>query len=147
MNRRTFTQAMGAAALAAVAPSLPAEALAGSGSTDSAKEPPFPLSVMLWTVFNDLPFEERLAKVAERVTAMSSWWANTASGPKPTFPAQTTARKRLGIRFDATAGLEHAGHTKVSPTLANCDAFVAELKQALTPMESAVVPRHDRPFG
>ena len=27
--------------------------------------PPFPLSVMLWTVFTDLPFEERLAKVVE----------------------------------------------------------------------------------
>jgi len=34
-------------------------------SVPAGKAPGFGLSVMLWTVFKDLPFEERLAKVAE----------------------------------------------------------------------------------
>jgi hydroxypyruvate isomerase len=65
MDRRAFTQVLATAAFASTAvPALPALAASGaSPSSDAAS--PFPLSVMLWTVFNDLPFEERLAKVAE----------------------------------------------------------------------------------
>jgi hydroxypyruvate isomerase len=140
MNRRTFTQAMGAAALAAVAPSLPAEALAGSGSTDSAKEPPFPLSVMLWTVFNDLPFEERLAKVAEAGYSNVELVGEYSKWSEADFSRANDARKRLGIRFDATAGLEHAGHSKGIADPSQLVPFVAELKQALTPMEALSCP-------
>ena len=63
MDRRQFTQALAASALAVTSPALPANAQAESPSADGAT--PFPLSVMLWTVFKELPFEERLAKVAE----------------------------------------------------------------------------------
>ena len=54
MNRRTFAQAVATAALSAAVPALEAEQTAVDSSI---KAPPFPLSVMLWTVFKDLPFE------------------------------------------------------------------------------------------
>ena len=63
MDRRQFTQALAASAFAATSPALPARGARVAGRRHPAT--PFPLSVMLWTVFNDLPFEERLAKVAE----------------------------------------------------------------------------------
>src|ERR1700741_850717 len=62
MDRRQFTQALAASAFAAASPALPAVAAA---APDGGAATPFPLSVMLWTVFNDLPFEERLSKVVE----------------------------------------------------------------------------------
>ena len=64
MNRRTFAQTLATAALAAAVPQLPAEPSNPIAPVPHAAAP-YPLSVMLWTVFTDLPFEERLAKVAE----------------------------------------------------------------------------------
>ena len=64
MNRRTFTQVMATAALGVAAPPLQSKASSAAAEPD-AQSSPFPLSVMLWTVFTDLPFEQRLAKVAE----------------------------------------------------------------------------------
>jgi len=98
-------------------------------------ETPFPLSVMLWTVFNNLPFEQRLARVAEagyknvQLVGEYSKWTDTD------FESANTARKRLGIRFDATAGLKHGVGDPASR-----DAFVAELEQALTPMKTLDCP-------
>ena len=57
MNRRTFTQSLAAAAVAVAAPNSRA-----ASAAPAKRSPPFPLSVMLWTVFKDLPFEQRLAK-------------------------------------------------------------------------------------
>jgi hydroxypyruvate isomerase len=131
MNRRNFTQALATAALTAIVP--PIEAAPAPASSSNA--PAFPLSVMLWTVFTDLPFEERLAKVAEAgynnvelVGEYSKWSADD-------FARANAARKRLGIKFDATAGLAHG--------IANPgtrDAFLAELTQALVPMEALACP-------
>ncbi|HWT67259.1 MAG TPA: hypothetical protein VN151_14185, partial [Terracidiphilus sp.] len=57
LTRRLFAQTVAATAAASL---LPATA-----SAATTAEPPFPLSVMLWTVYRDLPFEERLARIAE----------------------------------------------------------------------------------
>jgi hydroxypyruvate isomerase len=131
MNRRTFTQSLAVAAMAAAAPSLPA----AQSAAVVRRSPTFPLSVMLWTVFGDLPFEERLAKVAEAgysnvelVGEYSKWSADD-------FVRANAARKRLGIQFDATAGLPHG---IADP--ATRDAFLAELGQALKPMETLSCP-------
>ena len=64
MNRRGFTQALAAAAFTAALARMQAETSATAAQAQPAA-PAFGLSVMLWTVFNGLPFEERLAKVAE----------------------------------------------------------------------------------
>jgi len=66
MNRREFSRAAAQAVAAAVV--LPAasrveSAASGPESREDAAVPR--LSVMLWTVFRGLPFEQRLEKVAE----------------------------------------------------------------------------------
>ncbi len=134
MNRRMFTQAMAVAALSAGVPKLSA---AQAGQAGSPKAPQFPLSVMLWTVFTDLPFEERLAKVAEagysKIQLVGEY--NAQHWTQADYDHANAARKRLGIEFDATAGL----HNGVADP-ATRDAFLAELKEALTPMETLSCP-------
>jgi hydroxypyruvate isomerase len=134
MDRRRFAQALATAALAAAAPGISAAA-EGEPPETGQGETPFPLSVMLWTVFNDLPFEQRLAKVAEagykniQLVGEYGKWADAD------FEGANAARKRLGIRFDATAGLKHGvGDPAVR------DAFLAELEQALVPMKTLDCP-------
>ena len=65
MNRREFGRTLAGTALAApVVAALPDRAKAAP-SEGEAPQVPFKISVMLWTVFEKLPFEERLEKVAE----------------------------------------------------------------------------------
>jgi hydroxypyruvate isomerase len=103
----------------------------------TAKAPAFGLSVMLWTVFTDLPFEQRLAKVAEagysNIELVGEYHAHDWS--QADFARANAARKSLGIHFDATAGLTHGA---ADP--ANRDALLAELSQALVPMETLGCP-------
>jgi len=135
MNRRTFGQSIAAAALAA---SFPTRASA----TAAPQPPPFALSVMLWTVFRGLPFEDRLAKVAEagysNVELVGEY--NADHWTQADFDRAIAAAKRLGIRFYATAGMEHAGHVHGIADPAERDPFLAELKQALVPMETLSCP-------
>jgi len=138
MNRRTFTQTLAAVAGLPVLSKLSAET---AESQAPAQVPPFPLSVMLWTVFTGLPFEDRLAKVAEagytNVELVGDEYRNWSAAD---FANANAARKRLGIHFDATAGMEHAGHTHGLADAAHRDAFLAELPQVLTPMETLSIP-------
>jgi hydroxypyruvate isomerase len=130
MNRRTFGQSIAAAALTAALPNR-------ASATPAPQSPPYALSVMLWTVFNDLPFEDRLSKIAEagytNVELVGEY--NAKNWTPADYDRANAARKRLGIHFDATAGL-HNGIA--DPTTAN--AFLAELGQALTPMETIACP-------
>jgi hydroxypyruvate isomerase len=141
MNRRTFTQVLAGAALGAAAPSRTLSA-ANAGAPPEAAASPFPLSVMLWTVFNDLPFEERLAKVAEagyaNIELVGEY--NEQHWTEADFAKANAARKRLGIKFDATAGMEHAGHSHGLADASHRDAFLTELKEVLTPMETLGCP-------
>jgi hydroxypyruvate isomerase len=134
LNRRNFTQALATAALSALGAPLKAAPATG-GRSPQAAAVPFGLSVMLWTVFRDLPFEERLAKVAEAgynnielVGEYRDWSADD-------FVRANTARKQLGIQFDATAGLTHGIADPASR-----EALLAELTQALVPMETLGCP-------
>jgi len=138
MNRRTFTQTLAAVAGLPVLSKLSAET---AESQAPAQVPPFPLSVMLWTVFTGLPFEDRLAKVAEagytNVELVGDEYRNWSAAD---FANANAARKCLGIHFDATAGMEHAGHAHGLADPTHRDAFLAELPQALTPMETLSIP-------
>src|ERR1035441_3414475 len=131
MNRRTFTQSFAVAALAAASP----EFSAAAGPAVAHRLPPFPLSVMLWTVFTNLPFEERLAKVAEAGYTNVELVGEYAKWSPDDFAKANAARKQHGIRFDATAGL-HNGIANPSTQ----DAFLAELKEAFVPMETLGCP-------
>jgi hydroxypyruvate isomerase len=127
---------MAALAAGAVAAGSAAVAYAGPVETAGAgKGPEFGLSVMLWTVFRDLPFEERLAKVAEAGYRNVELVGEYAKWTDADFERANAARKRLGIRFDATAGL---GNGVGDP--AKRDAFLAELSKELGTMERLGCP-------
>lgn len=132
MNRRQFARGLAGAALGAAAG---ARATAAGGSHDVREPTPFPLSVMLWTVFRDLPFEERMAKVRAAGYTNIELVGEYAQWSGADFERANAARKRLGISFDATAGLKHG---LADP--AQRDAFVAEVRQALTPMQTLGCP-------
>jgi hydroxypyruvate isomerase len=132
MDRRQFTQAIAASAVAAASPVFPAAARAAQSS---AGDTPFPLSVMLWTVFNNLPFEERLAKVAEAGYTNVELVGEYRKWAPDDFDRANAARKKLGIRFDATAGLKNG---VANP--AQRDGLVEELGKALVPMETLACP-------
>jgi hydroxypyruvate isomerase len=132
MNRRQFAQALAFSSFASASPVLPARA---ASDTSPASSSPFPLSVMLWTVFNDLPFEERLAKVAEAGYTNIELVGEYAKWTPADFDRANAARRKLGIHFDTTAGLKNG---VANP--AQRDALVEELRQALVPMESLDCP-------
>lgn len=105
-----------------------------------AKEPthqevPFKLSVMLWTVFNDLPFEQRLEKVAEAGYANVELVGEYEKWSPDDFERANEARKKFGIMFDATAGLKHG---LANP--ADRDALLEDLRNALVSMEKLDCP-------
>ena len=127
MDRRRFTQTLVTAVLAANR--IPAIA------AEPSNDPPFPLSVMLWTVFNDLPFEQRLEKIAEAGYRNVELVGEYAKWSAAEFESANAARKRLGIRFDATAGLKHGVGDP-----AGRDAFLAELEKAHIPMKTLDCP-------
>jgi len=95
----------------------------------------FKLSVMLWTVFRDLPFEQRLEKVAEagyRYVELVGEYENWSADD---FNRANAKRKELGISFDTTAGLKHG---VCNP--ADRDALLADLRRALDAMEKIDCP-------
>ncbi len=134
MNRRTFTQVMATAALGVAAPTLQSKAGSAAAEPD-APSTPFPLSIMLWTVFTNLPFEQRLAKVAEAGYSNVELVGEYAKWSPDDFAKANAARKQYGIRFDATAGL----HNGIANS-ATQDAFLAELREAFVPMETLSCP-------
>src|SRR5215472_18123590 len=92
---------------------------------------PFPLSVMLWIVFRDLPFEQRLEKVAEAGYTNVELVGEYAKWKPADFDRANAARKKLGIHFDTTAGLKNGVGNP-----AQRDALIEDLRQALVPMET-----------
>ena len=137
MNRREFAQGMAAAA------GLGAGLSAAGLGTARAEEPsaggkgraPFPLSVMLWTISPSLPFEDRLAKVADAGYRNVELVGEYAHWNDADYARAKIAKRQLGVEFDATAGLAHG----VADPAAR-DAFLADLTAALTPMETLECP-------
>ena len=132
MDRRQFAQALAASAFAAASPALPGVARAESSGAGTA---PFSLSVMLWTVFTGLPFEERLAKVVEAGYTNIELVGEYAKWGPADFDRANAARKKLGVHFDATAGLKNGVGNP-----AQRDPLMQELRQALVPMETLECP-------
>jgi hydroxypyruvate isomerase len=103
MRRREFVSVCAGAAFAgAAAPSSLAFPASPAPEADGV---PFSLSVMLWTVFNDLPFLQRLEKVheagyhaVELVDEFKDW-------KKQDFADARHKKQELGITFDGTCGV------------------------------------------
>src|SRR5881398_3768118 len=121
MNRREFARTAVAALGAAAMPSL----LSSAQPSDS-NSLPFNLSVMLWTVYNDLPFEQRLEKVAEAGYQAVELVKEFENWTDADFRRANSKKRSLGITFDATAGV----WTGIADPRAR-DKFVADLKNFL----------------
>jgi hydroxypyruvate isomerase len=128
MNRRNFSKNLaGAATLAAIASK---SAFAAEDNT-----PPFQLSVMLWTVFRNLPFEERLEKCIEAGYKNIELVGEYNKWSEDEFKRNIAKAKELGIFFDTTAGLKHhVGNP------ADRDAMLADVQHELPIMERLTCP-------
>jgi hydroxypyruvate isomerase len=137
MNRRTFASTAGSLLVGSMLPARPA--LAGESATaaapGSAPEVPFRLSVMLWTVFRDLPFEQRLEKVAEAGYSNVELVAEYEKWSDQDFDRANAKRKQLGINFDCLAGLKHG---LCNP--ADRDALLVELRDRIPIMKRLDCP-------
>jgi hydroxypyruvate isomerase len=124
LNRREFARTVAGAAAGTVL----------AGNTSAALTPPdpspFPLSVMLWTIYRDLPFEQRLDKVAEAGYHAVELVGEFKDWSEQDFGNANRKKRELGITFDATAGL-HAN--LCDPT--GRDEFLSQVRSMLPIME------------
>lgn len=110
MNRRSFARqlagaAMGTAALGSF--SRPEAHPAPPEPEKKGTEAPFQISVMLWTVFRKLPFEQRLEKVAEagyRNVELTGEFHQWSENDYANFMRK---KRALRLNFDCTSGLKH----------------------------------------
>jgi hydroxypyruvate isomerase len=107
MDRRTFNRILAGAGLGtAAAPSL-LPAITASPSQSSAPKAPYEISIMLWTVFRDLPFEQRMEKVSEAGYHAVELVSEFKDWTDSDFRRVNQKKQALGITFDTTAGMRH----------------------------------------
>lgn len=131
MNRRTFTTSLAAGALGATNP----KRAAAQDSSSSQSTVPYQLSVMLWTVFRNLPFEQRLEKVVEAGYKNVELVGEYRKWSEDQFKRAITKQKELDIRFDTTAGLPHAVGNP-----SDREALLADVRNELPTMERLNCP-------
>ena len=104
MRRREFVSVCAGAALAsaAVGPSSLSSPVAPAPETEGV---PFSLSVMLWTVYKDLPFLQRLEKVHEAGYRAVELVEEFKNWQKQDFAAARRKKQELGMEFDGTTGV------------------------------------------
>jgi hydroxypyruvate isomerase len=85
---------------------------------------------MLWTVFQDLPFDERLEKVAEAGYQAVELVHEFQPWSDSDFRRVHAKKRELRMTFDATAGIRHGIGDP-----AERDAFLAEVRAMLPVME------------
>lgn len=134
MNRREFSRNVLGATLGMSA-ALPALTLAKHKGSPPVSDPPFPLSVMLWTVFRDLPFEQRLEKVAEAGYHHVELVGEFRDWTPENFAKANRKKRELGMTFDATAGLSHGVGNP-----GERDAFLRDLESLLVTAEKLECP-------
>lgn len=137
LNRRAFSRNLaGGAALGAAALARTSDATEITPpATQAGDSAPFKISVMLWTVFRDLPFEQRLEKVVEAGYTNVELVGEYKKWSDDEFNRYNAKRKQLGITIDITAGLRHA---VANP--ADRDAMLADVRNELPIMEKLDCP-------
>jgi len=139
MNRRTFTQTLAGSLVGAGtvgnALDLFGKELASPAKANPASADRFKLSVMLWTVFTNLPFEQRLERVAEAGYQNVELVGEYQKWTDEDFNRANAKRKELGMKFDCTAGLKHGVSVPE-----HREALLAELRQTLPVMERIDCP-------
>ena len=136
MDRRTFSRTLAGAAIGAAA--YRGESLRAAASLVAEGEAgtvPYKIAVMLWTVFNDLPFEQRIEKVAEAGFRNVELVGEYQKWSEEEFRRANAQRRALGISFTTTAGLAHGvGDPSARP------AFLSDLRAELPLMEKLECP-------
>ena len=136
MNRRTFARNMaGTVAVACGLANQPLLVGAEAPAKSTPQDVPFDLSIMLWTVYRDLPFEQRLEKMAEAGFKNVELVGEYSEWSEDDFRRINAKRKQLGITFDCTAGLKHA---LCNP--AERANFVEEFRKTIPIMEKIDCP-------
>jgi hydroxypyruvate isomerase len=107
IDRRQFLAASGVCAGVALAAAVGGRSTAAlpasvAAETDGA---PFSLSVMLWTVYRDLPFLQRLEKIYEAGYRAVELVEEFKNWKKDDFADARRKRRELGIDFDGTTGV------------------------------------------
>ena len=128
MRRREFFGACAGAAVASA--SAPAFAESTQDQAGAGGAPPFSLSVMLWTVYQKLPFEQRLEKVAEAGYSAVELVEEYKNFTKPDFANFRAKKRALNLTVDATSGISHS---LCDPAQRN--AFLEEVRAKLPVME------------
>jgi hydroxypyruvate isomerase len=90
---------------------------------------------MLWTVFRDLPFEQRLEKVAAAGYTNVELVGEYEKWSEQDFDRANSKRKQLGMTFDCTAGLKHS---LCDP--AQRDSLLMEFRQTIPIMRKLDCP-------
>jgi hydroxypyruvate isomerase len=139
MNRRTFAQ-MIAGTLAGGCGLAHSSDSSGVDSksvvkTNEVSTAPFRLSIMLWTVFINLPFEQRLEKVVEAGYHNVELVGEYQKWTEEDFKRANAKRKELGISFDCTAGLKWGVSVPE-----HRQELLDELRQTLPVMEKIACP-------
>src|ERR1700690_443200 len=136
MNRREFSQSILGATLgiAAAVPRL--------NFNRAAEPPPNPvaatpllLSIMLWTIYRNLPFEQRLEKVAEAGYNAVELVGEFKKWSDADFVAFNRKKRELGITFDATSGVDRS---LTDPR--ERDAFLSDVDGILASAEKLECP-------
>jgi hydroxypyruvate isomerase len=135
MNRRTFTKQLAGSALGVASWATNSATRLHAAPSAEGDVLPFKLSVMLWTVYPKLPFEQRLEKIAEAGYKNVELVGEYQRWSEDDFRRANRKRQELGIQFDTTAGLKHG----VGDPRAR-DAFLADLKETLPIMEKIECP-------
>jgi hydroxypyruvate isomerase len=104
MRRREFVSVCAGAALASATVGRSSLASPGAPAQEAEGEP-FSLSVMLWTVYRDLPFLQRLEKVHEAGYRAVELVEEFKDWKKQDFADARRKKQELGIEFDGTTGV------------------------------------------
>ena len=132
MHRRDFARTLAGTVLGAAV--LPSAAAFPKNESSTIAEAPFRLSVMLWTVHRDLPFEQRLEKVAEAGYHAVELVGEFDDWSEADFKKYNTRKRSLGITFDATAGVKDAANPAAR------EAFLANLTKLLNTADKLECP-------
>jgi hydroxypyruvate isomerase len=105
MHRREFTRVCAGAALTSVASSAAAAATLPLHPVPEADGVSFSLTVMLWTVYRNLPFAQRLERVAEAGYHAVELVDEFKDWKKEDFAQARRKKRELGIEIDGTCGV------------------------------------------
>ncbi|HEV2499239.1 MAG TPA: TIM barrel protein [Terriglobia bacterium] len=132
MNRRSFARNLAGAALGSAA--LPHFSSAAGPGADSPNAP-FGLSVMLWTVFRNLPFEQRLENVAAAGYKQVELVGEFKKWSDSDYQQFNQKKRALGMTFDATSGI---GMSLANP--AERQTFLTEVRNILPTLDRLECP-------